>query len=125
MQQEPDIERILLTGAVALDSAIVGGLIVAMVNAWNQRRLTRDTELRKWRLEQLRPVLELANKSLSRFEELDEIFHRLRREQSDEAAAAFARHVRLEANPLNNISYTIVVAREGTGNLTQCIYRFL
>ena len=124
MPQDPDIERILLTGVVALMSAVVGGSIVAMVNAWNQRRLTRDTELRKWRLEQLRPTLERANRALARFEELDELYHRLNREGGDEARAAFARHVRWEANPFSNLSHSIVMARVGTDKIQDSLNRF-
>jgi len=126
---DPEVARQIaqMTGAYALRGACIGaaaGLLGALVNVWNQRRLARDTELRKWRLEQLRPTLEIANSSLAHFAEIDEIYHRLMRERNQENLAAFARKLHRETNPFSNLGHSIVVARPGARVLSKPLKEF-
>lgn len=62
------------TGSAALLGASIGvsgGVFVALIGAWNDRRLARDTQLRQWRIEQLRPTLDAMNRVVRAFADAD------------------------------------------------------
>lgn len=101
-------ESALIAGALTGSLALLG----VMINAWYGRRLDRDTELRRWRLEQLQPTLDVLNGSLVHFVELDRAYRRLLREPNEDNIAMFLQTAGSEAYVFRHLGHSIVIARD-------------